>query len=286
LGGFRLFETVMTASIGVMFVVVIASAAALRPPLAEIISGLFVPTIPQFADGGLRWTVALLGGVGGTLTVLCYGYWIREEGRTSLDELPLCRIDLASGYLMTALFGMAMVVIGSRVGNIDGGGATLVVNIANALKAKLGNVGPAAHWAFLIGAWGAVFSSLLGVWQAIPYLFTDFWNMATHGDFEAPRRVDTHSCAYRGYLYGLATVPIGGMWLISFRSAQQVYAVVGALVIPLLAAVLLYLNNRASLVGTKYRNGWKTNVILTGTLVFFTATGAVAIYSTVVWLFE
>ena len=27
---------------------------------------------------------------------------------------------------------------------------------------------------FLIGFWGAVFSSLLGVWQSIPYLFVDF----------------------------------------------------------------------------------------------------------------
>jgi len=38
-------------------------------------------------------------------------------------------------------------------------------------------VGPAARWAFLVGAWGAVFSSLLGVWQSVPYLFADCWRL-------------------------------------------------------------------------------------------------------------
>jgi hypothetical protein len=27
---------------------------------------------------------------------------------------------------------------------------------------------------FLLGFWGAVFSSVLGVWQSAPYLFADF----------------------------------------------------------------------------------------------------------------
>jgi hypothetical protein len=51
-----------------------------------------------------------MGGVGGTVTVLCYGYWIREENRQGAEDLRVCRIDLAVGYLMTALFGMAMVI--------------------------------------------------------------------------------------------------------------------------------------------------------------------------------
>ncbi len=59
------------------------------------------------------WTVALIGGIGGTLTVLCYGYWLREDGRTSPEDLRTCRIDLAASYFMTALFGIAMVIVGT-----------------------------------------------------------------------------------------------------------------------------------------------------------------------------
>ncbi|MEZ6073632.1 MAG: Nramp family divalent metal transporter [Pirellulales bacterium] len=286
IGGYRLFERVMTVAVGVMFVVVVASAALLRPALGEVVRGLFVPTIPQLHDGGLDWTVALLGGVGGTLTVLCYGYWIREEGRTSNADLWTCRVDLAGGYVMTAVFGTAMVVIGSRVGEIDGKGATLVVELAAQLRTAAGGWGGIVYWGFLVGAWGAVFSSLLGVWQSIPYLFTDFWNLSTGTDGSSGASVDTKSWAYRGYLYGLAVLPIIGMKLNSFRAAQQLYAVVGALVIPLLAAVLLYLNNRASLVGAENRNGWKTNVVLVATLVLFTVTGAAKLYATAIWLLE
>jgi Mn2+/Fe2+ NRAMP family transporter len=282
LGGYRLFEKVMTACIGVMFLVVIGTAIAVLPPVGEIFSGLLVPSIPHLNDGGLSWTIALLGGVGGTLTVLCYGYWIREEGRQSVEDLRICRIDLATGYLMTALFGMSMLVIGNRIDTIEGGGSKLLINLADGLQGEFGDFGPVVKWAFLMGAWGAIFSSLLGVWQAIPYLFTDFWNMVTdRNDTQSKpqekRKVDTRSRAYCGYLYGLATVPAIGLWTVSFETAQKTYAIVGALVIPFLAIILLSLNNRTDLVGKEHCNTWKTNTILVVTLLLFLFAGWVAI---------
>ncbi|MEZ6076617.1 MAG: hypothetical protein R3C56_13440 [Pirellulaceae bacterium] len=44
----------------------------------------------------------MLGGVGGTVTQYSAtgGYWIREEGRDTLADLPTCRLDLAVGYGM------------------------------------------------------------------------------------------------------------------------------------------------------------------------------------------
>jgi Mn2+/Fe2+ NRAMP family transporter len=131
LGSYRLFSKVMGACIAIMFVVVITTAIALRPSWQDVCAGLFVPTIPD-VKGSLAWTIALMGGVGGTLTVLCYGYWSREEGRQGIDDLQVCRIDLVTGYTMTAFFGIAMVIIGSRI-HVSGGGATLVVDLAELL---------------------------------------------------------------------------------------------------------------------------------------------------------
>ena len=43
-------------------------------------------------------------------------------------------------------------------------------------------VGPFGKWVFLVGFWAAVFSALLGVWQSLPYLFTDLlWLRAGRG---------------------------------------------------------------------------------------------------------
>lgn len=266
-GGYRLFEKVMAGAIGLMFVTVLITAGLLGPGAGEIAAGL-VPKVPQAAGGGLAWTIALMGGVGGTLTVLCYGYWIREAGRAGPADMASCRIDLGAGYLMTALFTMAMVVIGSRT-PIEGKGANLIV----ALGAELtGPLGPAGRWVFLAGAWAAIASSLLGVWQSVPYIFADFWSLARG---ESPERrartVSTKSPVYRGYLAALAVVPALGLFM-SFRDVQKLYAVVGAGFMPLLAAALLILNNRRGRMGG-LRNRWPANAVLAGTVAFFLLAG-------------
>ena len=46
-----------------------------------------MPAHPAAHGEGIAWTIALIGGVGGTVTILCYGYWIREEGREDAADL-------------------------------------------------------------------------------------------------------------------------------------------------------------------------------------------------------
>ena len=200
--------------------------------------------------------------------MLCYGYWIREKGRSGPDALPLCRIDLGAGYLMTAVFGLAMVIIGSTI-EVEGRGAGLIVSLADALSVPLGAAG---RWVFLIGAFGAFFSSLLGVWQAVPYIFADYWRFVRRdrtGGKDDPRPpVDTRSRPYRLYLVAIAVVPMLGL-LFSFREVQKVYAVFGALFVPLLAVTLLLLNGRTDWVGRKLRNGPLTTFLLAATVVLF-----------------
>ena len=269
LGGFRLFEKIMSVCIGVMFVVVVTTAVALKPDWQQIGSGLFFPVIPHFRGEGLQWTVALMGGVGGTLTVLCYGYWIREQGREGVEDLRACRIDLSIAYAMTALFGVCMVVIGSTI-QVEGGGATLIVNLSHRLDTTLGEIG---KWAFLLGAWGAIFSSMLGVWQSVPYLFADFFNlMVDPKGSNVDSAVDTRSTPYQVYLFSIATIPAIGL-LTSFETAQKVYAIVGAAFIPLLALVLLILNGQSKLVGRQYRNSLPVSLLLVAVLVFFLLAG-------------
>lgn len=264
LGGYRLFEKVMNISIGMMFVIVLVTAVLLTPNLVELITGLFLPTIPNFDGEGMAWTIALIGGVGGTVTVLCYGYWIREEGRFGAEDLKACRIDLAIAYVMTALFGLAMVIIGSTI-KVEGGGATLVIKLADKLVEELGTVG---RWAFLVGALGAVFSSLLGVWQSIPYLFTDLLGIIKGEQASKDRTIDTNAKTYRFYLYAIAIIPMIGLW-VGFAKMQKFYAILGALFIPMLALTLLLLNGNKKFIGERYRNHPLTNIILIVILLLF-----------------
>jgi Mn2+/Fe2+ NRAMP family transporter len=261
-GGYRWFELAMKVCIGVMFLTVVATAVALWPGTGEVLAGLVVPRIPAASDNAITWTVALIGGIGGTLTVLCYGYWLREEGRTAPEDLRICRIDLAASYSMTAVFGIAMMIIGSNI-VLEGEGTQLLVTLSDRLGAEFGPVG---KWLFLAGTFGTVFSSLLGVWQAVPYLFADCWRLLKNGDSAA---VDTRAAPYRGFLVVLALVPMIGLFS-SFREVQKVYTVTGAYVFPLLAFALLVFNGRAAWVGQRFKNRPVTVVLLVGVLVFFT----------------
>lgn len=259
IGGFRLFEQVMRVCIAMMFIVVLVTAARLWPGHLEVLQGLWsrIPQVP----GALSWTLALIGGVGGTLTVLCYGYWMRAAGREGPQDLRAMRIDLAAAYVMTALFGMAMVVIGSRV-PVSGSGATLITDLGHALEAALG---PGARWLFWIGAWAALFSSLLGVWQAVPYLFADVCRVL--GLVQAKGDDLERSRAYRGYLFALGLVPMLGL-AYGFEQMQKLYALIGALFIPVLALALLVMNGRRAWVGAQI-NGLATVLLLVGALLFF-----------------
>ena len=272
IGGFKLFERIMGACVALMFTGMVITAALLLPNLGELARG-FVPTIPDFRGEGLTWSIALMGGVGGTLTVICYGYWMREVGRTSPASLRTCRIDLAVGYGATALFGMAMVIIGSTI-TVDGKGATLIVRLADQLDSTLGAPG---KWLFLVGAWAAVFTSLLGVWQAVPYVFADFVRATGKAHLNrnsaSNTTVNTRSWLYRGFLLAMATVPFVQV-LKPFSEVQKYYAVVGACFVPMLALVLLILNTPRKWVGAKFRN----HMVTTALLVLALALAAIAAY--------
>jgi len=258
-GTWALFERLMQAGIVVMFVAVIATAALVADDAPALARGLALPAIPDL-PGAVGWTVALIGGVGGTLTVIGYGYWLRETGRDRAGDLALARADLAIGYGATALFGMAMVVVGSRI-EVHGSGTTLIVDLGRQLESSLG---PAARALFLLGAWCAVVTSLLGVWQSVPYVFADFWRIVRR----SPGAVDTRSPAYRAWLLVLSLSPLLGL-KVSFVTVQKVYALFGALFLPGLAVVLLLLNGRTAWVGERHRNRWPGVLALTATAGFF-----------------
>jgi Mn2+/Fe2+ NRAMP family transporter len=262
-GGYALFEQLMRVCILLMFASVLTTAIRLWPGTAEVLRGLLVPRIPA-TEQGTTWTIALIGGIGGTVTVLCYGYWLREAGMTKPADLRACRIDLASGYVMTAVFGVAMVIVGSNV-VMQGSGTELLVDLSGRLEQVLG---PTFKWLFLVGTWGTVFSSLLGVWQSIPYLFADCWRLRSRRGMAARGAVETQAVPYRAYLLLIAVVPIIGLFY-SFREIQKIYTVTGALLFPVLAVALLVFNGRAAWVGAEFRNRLPAVVALLVVLAFF-----------------
>lgn len=275
LGGLRLFEGVMSAAVFVMFFAVLAGAALLRPDMEAIARGLFVPGLREAGD--VLWVFALVGGVGGTVTILSYGYWIREHGRQGAAGLRKSRIDLTVAYVLTALFSIAMIALADRLAvEFQDGGSKIQLPLLLAAELRAA-IGPIGETVFLYGFWAAVFSSMLGVWQSAPYLFADFARLWKASSGSTPQTMTQAgdlraSHGYRLYLPALATLPAITLFL-RLEIVQLTYAVLGAFFMPMLAGTLLYLNNRRELVG-EFRNRVFANLTLAATLCLFAFLGA------------
>jgi len=261
-GRYAWLEWVMKALIGIMFAVILTCALLVLPAWPDLISGLLVPRLP---DGSMTFVFGVIGGVGGSVTLLSYGYWIRERGWFAARELPRVRVDLTAGYLLTGLFGVAIMIVAAGLRPGEASGNQMALNVAR----HLGSVtGPAGEWLFLIGFWGAVFSSMLGVWQGIPYLFADFMG---HTRFGRPVGVGDRvagSPLYRAWLAFMALPPMLLLFVSRPVWVVVAYAVSGAFFMPFLAALLLYMNNKTAWMGS-LRNRWFGNLLLAGALLLF-----------------
>lgn len=266
-GGFSLVEKVMKVFIILMFFIVIVCAVLLSPDWEEVLQAIFIPKL-SFSSDALFFVFALIGGIGGSVSILCYSYWIaeRQQGSKTLS-LKEVRVDLGVSYFLTAIFGMAIIIIAAslRPGALEGYSMVL------GLSTKLGDVlGKGGKWVFLLGFWGAVYSSMLGVWNGIPYLFVDLVKQ-----FKSSKCVDTKTKVsyhnffyYRLFLLYMAIPPILLPIFGRPNWIGKTYALTGAFFIPFIAALLLYMNNKKAWV-REYRNGWLMNTLLIICLLLF-----------------
>lgn len=263
LGRQSLFNSAMSILAVVLFVTVFICAVSVPVSASDFFKGLFIPRIPN-VEGAFFWTLALMGGVGGTLTILCYGYWLSKSNREGMEGLRISRWDLAISYTFTCLFGIAMVVIGS-VAVQEGKGLSLLLSISDYFSQ---NIHPLLGLCFLFGSWAAIISSMLGVWQAVPYLFADAMaslrQVSTAQEHKAVALETT--LAYRIGVLFLTFVPMISLYF-SFKDVQKLYSFIGAFFMPVLALTLLWLNNRA--VKPAFKNPPWLNVALVLVFVFF-----------------
>ena len=110
-GRYSLFEKVCAALVGIMFVTMVGAALLTLPNIPELVTGL-VPLIP---DTGLVNVLSLAGGVGGTITLAAYGYWIREKGWTTPGHMRVMRLDNTVAYVVTGIFVIATLIVGAEL---------------------------------------------------------------------------------------------------------------------------------------------------------------------------
>ena len=270
-GGYDNFEKFMKVLVGVMgFSILFCAIFTMHQPMLAL-KGLVVPIIP--AGSGTN-VLSLIGGVGGSITMLSYNYWMREEGMRGSGFVSYVRGDIAIAYLFTAIFGGSIMLIANDAfftAGVTLTNAQAVPRMADALGQVLGTFGKLA---FSIGFWAAVFASLLGVWQSVPYLYADFYGIVSKMTPE--QRADVvkvTSTPYRLALAFISLIPIPFAFTGQPIQVVITYTIVSSLFVPFVAATLLYLNNRVTWTEPVPHNSMITNLLLVAILVLFAIVG-------------
>ena len=268
-GGYGLFEKIMTALVGVMFVTVVGLAVIVTPDLPSLLRGAW----PTFPEGSLFYTLGLIGGVGGPITIAAYGYWLRAKGWGGAEWMGVMRLDNRVAYAVTGVFVVAMLIVGAEL--LHAGGVALqsgdrgLLDLGAVLEDRFGR--PIAV-AFLVGFWATSFSSLIGVWQGVSLLFGDFW-AHMRGRPEADGVRADGGPAFRAYALWLTFPPMLLLFMDRPFALIIAYGALGALFMPFLAGTLLWLLN-SSRTPAEWRSGWLSNTLLTAAALLFAALAA------------
>jgi len=267
-GHYAFFEKVTAVLVGLMFITVVGLAIIAVPNVPQ----MFVGLVPMIPEGGVVYTLALAGGVGGTITLAAYGYWLREKGWYTPKWMRVMRIDNSMAYVITGIFVIAMLVVGAEVVRSAGvalsAGDAGLLDLTDVLQERYGDV---VGIGFLVGFWAASFSSIIGVWNGVSLMFADFWgNIRGKGSGHADTRVGGKY--FRFYVLWLTFPPMLLFLLDRPIALILAYGVLGSLFMPFLALTLLGLLN-GKRTPEQWRNKWHTNIALGITAALFLALG-------------
>jgi Mn2+ and Fe2+ transporters of the NRAMP family len=274
---YAVFEKFMTVLVLIKFVSVVSIAFLVSPDLGALGGGL----VPRLPDGSVIYVLGLIGGVGGTITMAAYGYWMIAKGWKGTRWLSMMRLDNAVGYVMTGIFVVAMLVVGAEIllGQNLTEGDTGLLTLGTELGSRYGD------WArilFLVGFLAVTSTSLLGVWNGVSLLFTDWTRtirlphgakaeLGIESDREAgPTATETgyeaaaaeRSVPFRGYLLWLTLPPMGLLFIDKPFALTLVYGVLGAAFMPFLGGSLMLLLN-SKRIAADGRSRWLSNILLT-----------------------
>ena len=267
---YEVFEKVMTILVGIMFVVTVYLAIRVTPNLGDAFAGL-LPVLPDEKDSILN-TLGLIGGVGGTITLAAYGYWVNAKGWTDTGWMKMMRLDNRVAYITTGIFVVAMLFVGAELLH----SANVAIASGDKGLVQLGDIlekeyGTATSKLFLIGFLATSFTSLIGVWHGVSLMFADFVERsrkskagadgAALSGAEVASGAREKSLPFRAYLLWLTFPPM----ILLFEGQPFrliiIYGVLGAAFMPFLALTLIWLLN-SSRTPAEWRNGWLSNGML------------------------
>ncbi len=261
-GSYKAIEVVLTIMVVLLGGIFFLTALAVRPPVGEMLAGMFIPTVPS---GAMLTTIALIG-----TTVVPYNLflqsslvqekWGRElDPRTSIRE---SRVDTAVSISVGGLITLAVMATAMGAMYLNGFAAETGADLTRALEPLLGDAAP---WVFAAGLFAAGFTSAVAGPLGAAYAIS-----GTLGRSTDLRRTPARAV-------WISILVVGGLIAVTGINPVQMIIIAQAangLLLPIIAIFLMVVMNNRKLMGA-YRNsplanilGWIICLVVTGLAVY------------------
>lgn len=257
-GSYKAIEVVLTIMVIILGGIFLVTAIVVRPPIGEMLSGMFIPQIPT---GALLTTIALIGTTVVPYNIFLQASLVQEKWGTDRDEsesLRESRIDTTVSISVGGLITLAVMATAMGGMYLHGMTAETAEDLTRSLDPLLGDAAP---WVFATGLFAAGFTSALAGPLGAAYAISGTLGFST--DLKGtPARI-----------VWISVLAIGGIFAVTGFNPVQIIIIAQAangLLLPIIAIFLMVVMNNRRLMG-RHRNGLVANVL--GWIVCLIVTG-------------
>lgn len=261
-GSYKAIEVVLTIMVVILGGIFLITAIVARPPIGEMLTGMFVPNIPT---GALLTTIALIGTTVVPYNIFLQSSLVQEKWGKDDDEavsLRESRLDTTVSISVGGLITLAVMATAMGGMYVHGMTAETAEDLTRSLEPLLGDAAP---WVFATGLFSAGFTSAVAGPLGAAYAISGTLGFSTDLK-KTPARI-----------VWISVLVVGGIFAITGINPIQIIIVAQAangLLLPIIAIFLMIVMNNRRLMG-RHRNGplanilgWAVCVVVTGLAVY------------------
>ena len=240
IGKYKILERSLIFLVVIMSLSFLVTAVATRPSLAQIFSGLFRFSTPESS------LLSIIGLVGTTIVpynLFLHTELVREKWSSKAD-LPFAIKDMLIALTLGGLISMSIIITAAGVE------ATTINNAADLALGLAPIFGEGSKYLLSIGLFAAGITSSITAPLAAAYVVCGCFGWSTDLTSRSFRR----SWAIV-ILFGMLLASTGLKLILIIQFAQ----IANGILLPIIAAILLWIMNKASWLG-KSKNNWHQNL--------------------------
>jgi Mn2+/Fe2+ NRAMP family transporter len=260
-GSYKMLEKIFVGLVMMMSISFILAAILTQPELSSILSGLFIPSLPE---GSLLTVVALIG-----TTVVPYNLFLHaslvSEKWNSIDDIKAIRWDTILSIGLGGMISIAIVIAAaaSQLTEVNSG-----LDLAKGLEPLYGS---SSKYFLGVGLFAAGITSAITAPLAAAYVTASCFNWNS----------SFNSWRFRAVW---ASVLLAGVSFQSFNLKPieiiKFAQVANGLLLPVICVFLLWIVNKTSLMGS-YRNKTWQNILGLAFLLLIISLGVRSIWSVI-----